>query len=138
MNSLKAIISGVVFIIVAILLMQLAYLLISVASNSFAKTYPFLNEIPAYFPFLITIPVFVGIMFTGGYLTAVISQQKAVLHTTIVGLLTTGGMMWLALENAELTTRGIVINLVLLGATILGGVYQEKRSISRKNNPLPD
>lgn len=138
MNSLKAITSGVVFIIVAILLMQLAYLLITVASNHFAKTYPFLDEVPAYFTYLITFPVFVGIMFTGGYLTAVISQQKAVLQTIIVGLITTGGMMWLALENAELTTKGIVINLVLLGATILGGVYQKERSISRKNKPLPD
>jgi len=138
MNSLKAIISGAVFIIVAILLMQLAYLFISVAANSLAKTYPFINTVPAYFSYLVTIPVLLGIMFTGGYLTAIISQQKAVLHTSIVGLITTGGMMWLALENAELTTRGIVINLVLVGATMLGGVYQAKRSISGESKSLPD
>ena len=110
MNSLKAIISGVIFIFVAAMLMQLAYIFIAVGYNSLAKDYPYLNEISGIFRYLVAIPVFLFIMFAGGYLTALIVNSKALIHSFIVGAIAIVAMMWMALSNAELTTRSLSEN----------------------------
>ena len=69
MRSLKAIIAGCVFIVVVILLMQLLYIFVAVGYNALAKGYPFLNDISGLFRYIVGIPVFVIIMFAGGYIT---------------------------------------------------------------------
>ena len=130
MNSLKAIVSGILFIIIVTLLMQLAYIFIAVGYNSLAKDYPVLNEITGIFRYLIAIPVFIAIMFAGGYLTAVIANNKVLLHCLAVAVITTGGMMWMALENANLTSSGIIINVLMLLATTAGGLYWKKKNPS--------
>ena len=126
MNSLKAIISGVVFVIVAILLMQLAYLFIAVGYNNLSKTMPALKEISWIFRYLVAIPVVLAIMFSGGYLTALIAKRKVILHALIVAIITIGGTMWMALENAEITTAGIIINLLMISATAVGAFFQQR------------
>ena len=131
MNSLKAIISGVIFIFITALLMQLAYIFIAVGYNNLAKTYPYLHEISGVFRYLIAIPVFLGIMFLGGYLTATIARSKELLHSMIVGAITISTMMWFALSNAELTTMGIFINVLMLLCTVLGGWYWMRRDKKR-------
>lgn len=128
MNSLKAIISGVIFIFVAALLMQLAYLFIAIAYNSVAKDYPYLHEISWIFRYILAIPFFLGIMFLGGYLTAAIARSKQIIHSGIVGAIAIIAMMWLALSNAQLTSMGIIINLLMLLFTILGGWYYMRRA----------
>ncbi len=128
MNSLKAVISGIIFIFVAAMIMQLAYIFIAVGYNALAKDYPYLNEISGIFRYLVAIPVFLAIMFTGGYLTAVIANSKELFHSLIVGAIAIVTMMWMALANAELTTRGIVINLLMLLFTVLGGWFWKRRS----------
>ena len=127
MKSIKAIAAGSLFIIVVILFLQLAYIFIAVAYNALAKDYPFLNDISGYFRYLIGIPVFMVIMFVGGYLTANIAREKVWLHCIAVSLLTTGGMMWSALENTNLTTTGFIVFLLALVATIAGGLYWQKQ-----------
>jgi len=127
MNSLKTIVTGIIFIIIAILLMQLAYLMIIVGLNSLAKDYPALNNISGTVGYLFTITTIIAIMFAGGYLTALIAEKRILLHCLIVGFITIGGMIWMSLENAQLTSIGILINTLLLIATLLGGFYQIKR-----------
>jgi uncharacterized BrkB/YihY/UPF0761 family membrane protein len=129
MNSIKALVSGIIFIIVSILTLQLAYLLITVGFNNLAKTYPALNEIPGVLSYFIVIPVVLLIMYTGGYLTAIISKQKnnsGVAHSFLVGAVTVSIMMWMAVENAELTAKGILISILMLVATLIGGVKGER------------
>ncbi len=126
MKSIKAIAAGSLFIIVVILFLQLAYIFIAVAYNALAKDYAFLNDISGYFRYLIGIPVFMVIMFVGGYITANIATKKVWLHCMVVSLLTTGGMMWSALVNTNLTTTGIVVFILALVATIAGGLYWQK------------
>jgi len=128
MNSLKAIISGIIFIFVAAMIMQLAYIFIAVGYNALAKDYPYLNEISGIFRYLVAIPVFLAIMFAGGYLTAVIANSKELIHSLIVGAIAIVTMMWMALTNAELTTRGVIINLLMLSFTALGGWYWKRRN----------
>ena len=67
MKSLKAIVVGSVFIVVVVLVMQLAYIFIAVAYNALAKDFPFLNDIAGSFRYILGIPIFTMIMFIGGY-----------------------------------------------------------------------
>jgi len=127
MNSIKAIITGVIFTIVTILLMQLVYLIVAVGYNGIAKDYPFLNDIASVFRYLIAIPVLVIIMFAGGYLSGIIANTKEIFHAFLVGVITVTLMMWTALQNADLTITGIVIIILMLLATTMGGLYAKKK-----------
>lgn len=130
MKSIKAIVAGSAFIIIVMLLLQLVYIFVAVAYNILAKDYPFLNDIAGSFRYIIGIPVFVVIMFIGGYITASIANMtastKVWLHCIVVGLLTSGGMIYPTLENSEITMTGIVVLLLALLATTGGGLYWQK------------
>ena len=126
MRSIKAIVAGSLFIIVVILLMQLAYIFIAVGYNSLAHHYPFLNEISGYFRYFIVIPVFLVIMFFGGYITADITNTRVLLHCIAVGIITAGGTIWLALQNSNLTLTGILIFILALAATLAGGLHWKR------------
>lgn len=126
MKSIKAIVIGSLFVVVVILLLQLAYIFIAVAYNALAKSYPYLHEISGIFRYIVGIPVFVVIMFFGGYITAEIAGEKVLLHTLAVGLLTASGMIIPTLEYASLTLTGVVIFILAVGASAAGGVYWQK------------
>ena len=124
MKSILAIVAGSVFIVVASLFMQLAYVLLAVEYNALAKSFAVLNEIRGLFRYLVGIPVFMLIMFVGGVITADIANSRVLLHCLVVGLVTAGGMMWLALGDRELITlTGMVLSLVAIATTMAGGFY---------------
>lgn len=123
MRSLKAIAAGISFIVIVILLMQLAYIFIAVGYNSLAKHYPLLNDISGYFRYFIGIPVVMLIMFFGGYITASIANKKVLLHCLVVGCITAGGTILPALQNSNLTMTGIVVFILSLTAATAGGLY---------------
>ena len=151
-----AILAGCVFIIIVILTMQLAFIFIAVAYNALAKLYPMLNEITGIFRYLIGVPVFVAVMFAGGYITAMIAGDKPIddvgntkdnaksdatdkaiaekhnvtvwPHCITVGLITAGAMLFSALQNSSLTTTGFVVFFLAVTATTAGGQYWLKRS----------
>lgn len=127
MRSVKAIVVGSLFIVITILFLQLAYIFIAVGYNALAKDYLFLNDISGYFRYIIGIPVFIAVMFAGGYITASIANTNAKkniwFHCITVGLITVGGMMYSAIENSDLTSTGIVVIVLALGATTAGGHY---------------
>lgn len=130
MKSIKAIIAGCVFIIVVMLFIQLAFIFVAVGYNALAKSYPWLNDISGSFKYLIGIPIFVVVMFAGGYITATIAnvegRMKVLAHSMGVGLITTGGIMYSAMENSGLTTTGIVVFILALAATAAGGLNWQK------------
>lgn len=126
MKSVKSIIIGSLFIIISILLMQLAYIFIAVGYNALAKDYPLLNDIAGSFRYLIGIPLFMVIMFFGGYITADFVREKVLPHCIVVGLVTASGMIVPTLENASLTLTGVVIFILAIGATSSGGLYWQK------------
>ena len=127
MKGLKAVIVGSVFIIVVMLFLQLLYIFAAVAYNALAKDYPVLNELSGLLRYVIGIPVFVATMFIGGYITANIANAetavKVLFHCLVVGLITTGGMIYPTLENSSITNTGIVILVLSLAATSSGGWY---------------
>ncbi len=128
MRSIKAVIAGSLFIVVVILLMQLAYIFMAVGYNSLAKQYPYLHDISAYFRYIIGIPVFLFIMFSGGLITASIARRKVLVHCLVVACITAGGMIFLALQNANLTLTGIVVFILALTATAAGGLYWQREN----------
>ena len=127
MRSLKAILAGSVFIVVVILLLQLAYIFVAVGYNALAVDYPFLNDIVGWVRYLVGIPVFIVVMFVGGYITASIADLNdsvyVLLHCLVVGAITVGSMMYSAMENASLTIAGVVVTSMALTATSAGGLY---------------
>ena len=127
MRSIKAIGIGCLFIIIATLVMQLAYIFIAVAYNAMAKDYPLLNDIAGSFRYIIGIPVFLVIMFFGGYITADAVGEKVLPHCLAVGFITASGMIVPTLENASLTLTGIVIFVLAIGATSAGGLHWQRK-----------
>lgn len=129
-RSIKAIAVGCLFVVIVILLMQLLYIFVAVGYNALAKDFPFLNDISGAFRYIIGIPVFIAVMFAGGYLTATIAgvedKMKVWFHCMAVGLITAGGMMYSAMENSSLTLTGIVVFILALAATTAGGLYWQK------------
>ncbi len=130
MRTILAIIAGCAFIVITILLLQLVYIFVAVAYNALAKDYPFLNEIVGSFRYVIGIPIFIVTMFIGGYVTASIANIKASIRVWLncmsVGLITSGAMIYPALENSEITGTGIVVFTMALAATMGGGLYWRK------------
>lgn len=125
MRTIKAIIAGTVFILVAILLLQLAYIFIAVGYNALAKEYPFLNDIVGFFRYIIGIPLFAVTMFVGGYITANIASTKIWLHCLAVGLIVAVSMFYPLLEYS-ITITGIFVFVLALVATTAGGMYWQK------------
>jgi hypothetical protein len=128
MRSIKAIIAGTVFILVAILMLQLAYIFIAVGYNALAKDYPFLNDMVVFFRYIIGIPLFAATMFIGGYITANIVSTKIWLHCLAVGLIVAVSMFYPLLEHSNLTITGIFVFILALAATIVGGLYWQKNN----------
>ena len=130
MRSIKAIVAGSVFIVVAILFLQLAYIFIAVGYNSLAANYPVLNDISGMFRYLVGIPVFMATMFAGGYITANVANMedsmKVWFHCLAVGLITVGGMMYSAIQGSDLTLTGIVVTGLALSSTMAGGLYWKR------------
>ncbi len=128
MKSLLSIASGSTFIVVASLLLQLIALLVMVAYKLLAKDYPFLDDIGGVFRYLVGIPSFLLVMFIGGYISAMFAKNKILLHTLIVGSITTSATMFLALDYMEITVTGVVVIVLMLVATVAGGMLWQKRN----------
>ncbi|MCF6191096.1 MAG: hypothetical protein L3J51_11500 [Cocleimonas sp.] len=122
-KNVKAILAGVLFIGIAILLMQLIFLLLVVAYNAVASEYSFLKDIRWIFKYLLGIPVLVIIMILGGYITSTIAKTKSILNSIIVGSIVILSMMWSALANSEITISGVIISLAMILAVVFGGGY---------------
>jgi len=127
MRSIKAIMAGSVFILVTFLLLGLLYIFIAVGYNALAIDFQFLNDITGLFRYLIGIPVFIVIMFTGGYITAIVANMhshiKVWLHCLAVGLISLGSMFYSAMEYSSLSLTGIVVIILALSASSAGGFY---------------
>ncbi len=125
MRSIKAIVIGSLFVVVALLMLQLAYVFIAVGYNALATDFPFLKDISGIFRYLLALPILVVVMFIGGYITADIANEhtniKVWFHCFTVGFITVGGMMYSALQNSSLTLMGIVVIILALSASSAGG-----------------
>jgi len=127
MRSLLAVVAGSVFIVVVILLLQLAYIFIAVGYNALASDFPFLNDIAGLFRYLVGIPVLIATMFAGGFITANTADEcsdiKVFFYCLVVGAITAGGMMYSAMEKADITLTGIVVTVLAISASSVGGLY---------------
>ncbi len=126
MNSLKAIAAGIFFVIVATLVLQLAFIMVAVGYNSLATSYPWLHSIATVLKFAAIFPAIFGVMFLGGYITGNLSASKILIHCAVVGLISSAAFLWLALENADLSIVGIILVIMMFIATLLGGVYSKR------------
>ena len=127
MKSIKAILAGSVFIVITVMIIQLAIVFLTVGYNSLAISFPFLHEISVYFRYLVAYPIFLLVLFMGGYLTASLSQTQVLLHCFLVGVITVGLSMVTALDYMAVTLAGMVLVLLALLSIMAGGLYWRKK-----------
>ena len=127
MNSIKAVAIGCLFIIIVGLLVQLAYIFIAVGYVELVRIYPFLDEISGYFRYIVAIPVFFLVMFFGGYVTVDFTKERALLHCFLVGIITLAIMIAPLLEDRELSTSGVVVFVLALISTMVGGIVKLRK-----------
>lgn len=134
MKSIKAIVAGTAFIVITMLVLQLAFVFVVVAYNALATDFPFLHDIAGSFRYIIGIPIFIATMFIGGYITANVANMttslKIRLHCFAVGLITAVGMIYPILETADITTTGIVVFILAIVATVAGGLYWQRDNVA--------
>ena len=128
MKSIKAILAGSLFIIITIIIVQLAAVFLTVGYNILAKDYPFLREIGVYFKYLIAYPVFLLLLFIGGYITASLAPKQVLLHCVVVGVATVGLSTVTALDYMVVTVTGVVLVLLAILSTMAGGFYWQKKN----------
>lgn len=132
MKSINAIAAGSAFIVVIMLVLQLAYVFIAVGYIWLTKHFPFLDSITDLFRYVVGIPVFMAIMFAGGYITAAVAKMQSFtrvwVHCLAVVLITVGSTFYFALENADITTTGVVVTVLALSACSVGGFYWLRQS----------
>ncbi len=129
MKSILSIITGSAFILITFLVLQLVSLFAMVSYKMLSKDYLFLNDIdPSIFRYLIAIPAFLLVMFIGGYIAAMIAKNKVLLHTLIVGVITTTASMVLALDYMKITVLGAIVMVLMLVATVAGGMLWQRRN----------
>lgn len=127
MRSIKAIVAGSVFIFFALSLMGLIAIFMAVGYNALAAKSPFLSDITFLFRYLVGIPVFMIIMFAGGYITADIANTnekiKVLLHCFTVVLITLIITMYSGMKYSSLTLTGVVIIILSFSASSAGGFH---------------
>lgn len=127
MRSIRAIVVGSVFVIVVVVLMQLAYVFIAVGYNALAAEFQFLKDITGIFRYLLAFPILMITMFLGGYITAdianVTTKIKVGLHCFAMGFITVAGTMYFAMDNSDLTLTGIAVVILSISASSAGGLY---------------
>ncbi|MBL7002658.1 MAG: hypothetical protein ISR69_01355 [Gammaproteobacteria bacterium] len=132
MRSIKAVVLGSIFIIVMMLFLQLAFMIVVVAYNYLAADYPVLNDIVGVFRYLVGIPVFMLVMFVGGYVTASLvdipDNRRVWIHSFAVGAITVTAMMYSAMSNFELTVTGLAVIVLAISASSVGGFYWLKKA----------
>ena len=128
MNSLKAVFIGSLFVFIVGSVVQLANVFIAVGYNEFVKSYPSLNGVGDYFRYLVGIPVFLLVMFAGGYIAAAIAAEKALLNSFLVAAVTIGIMLFPALEESDMTTSGFFIFGLAFASTLAGGFYWQRKN----------
>lgn len=125
-KSFKAILAGFLFIVIVILVMQLAYIFLAVGFHSLASSYPVLNSITGLIKYLIGIPVLMLVIFSGGYISAAMAQRRPVIHGVFVAMLSGAAMILPTLENSQLTVTGLVVLVLATIAGAAGGYYWHK------------
>lgn len=141
MSSIKAILVGSVFVLVMMICLQLAFVFIAVGYNSLANDFPFLDDIASWFRYLVGIPVLLTTLFAGGYITASLADSSSYIRLcllcSLVAVLTIGGMTYSAAEYSNLTVTGVVVIVLAMVGSSLGGSYWLFKSKVVGANSLP-
>lgn len=134
MNSLKAIVSGVLFIIIVTLVLQLIFLLLAVSYAELAQDYPVLQSVRGYFRYVVGIPVALLVMFLGGYLTAAIARTRVIVHCIITATISLLIAIVPALDYSSITIMGAFTLGASFAFTVLGGWYWYRKYDVRNND----
>ena len=127
--SIKAILIGVAASIFLGLTLELVFLFLDVSYNYLMKSYPSIVPFKQIFYYIIIIPGFFFVMFTGGYLTSVYANKHTLAHSLAVGLLVCGIALYATGGAYELTWFGLIFVVVGVAFTLVGNFMWKKNSL---------
>lgn len=128
MNGLKALIIGIVTIIILGLLVQVAVLLAEVGYNSLSNTYSILDPYKNVFVYSIVAIGFALVMICGGYVTAAVSRQKIYLYSSIAAFTACGISLWSSLVTEIFTPIAVLFLIYGISFSLLGSWLWKKTS----------
>lgn len=136
MKSLKAIIWGSLFIIICMLLIQLAYLFIAVGYHRLVENMPMLQSMPDYFRYLVGLPVYLLVMMGGGYVAAEFAEEKVMMHGFVTGVVVSLVLLLQAQQSTQITLVGYLLAALSIAATTTGSFLWRRGQL--KENLLTD
>ena len=129
MNGLKAIVSGIIAILILGLITQVAVLLAEVGYNSLAKSYPLIEPFRQWFVYSTVAIGFALVMLCGGYITAAISRQKIYIYSFIAAFVACSISLWSSLETEVFTSSALLFLLYGIVFSLIGSWFWKRNEV---------
>jgi hypothetical protein len=129
MSGLKAVISGIVTILILGLITQVAVLLAEVGYNNLSNSYPFIDPYKQWFVYSTVAIGFALVMLCGGYITAAISRQKIYTYSFIAAFVACGISLWSSLVTEVFTSSALLFLIYGITFSLLGSWFWKKYDI---------
>jgi hypothetical protein len=131
--SIKALLSGIISIVIMGLVLQLVFLLLATSYTVLLKEQPALAPLATVLSYAAGIAAYFFIMSFGGYITAHLAQQRVDLHCIIVSSCVTGFSLITSLSSDRFTYISILFAVSGLVFAIIGGRTWIKHSLADAN-----
>lgn len=132
--SIKALLIGFFATIFLGLTFELIFLFLDVSYNYFMKSYPAIVPFKQAFYFLIIVPGFFIVMFTGGYLTSIYASKYALAHSIAVALMVCGVALYATNSGYQMTWFGLAFILLGVTFTLVGNKAWQKNSLKASSD----
>jgi len=132
MNGLKAVISGIITILILGLMTQVAVLLAEVGYNSLANSYPIIDPFKQWFVYFTVATGFALVMLCGGYITAAISKQKIYIYSFIAAFVACGISLWSSLVTEVFTSSALIFLIYGIVFSLIGSWVWKRKELQAK------
>ena len=119
--SIKALIIGIISIVIMGLTFQLAFLLLATAYTNLLKLYPDFVGIGNMLSYTAGIVAYLFIMSLGGYITSHLAQNRIYLHCLLVSSTVVGFSLISSVRSDNFTYISALFAISGLAFTLLGG-----------------
>jgi len=133
--SIKALLIGFFATLFMGLTFELVFLFLDVSYNYLMKIYPVIVPFKQAFYFLIIIPGFFIVMFTGGYLTSIYTPKHALAHSVAVALMVCGVALYSTNSGYEMTWFGLAFIVLGVVFTLIGYKTWKKNALKTPHDP---
>ena len=125
--SLKALFLGCSATAVILLCSQLAYVLLASFIGSAASASSFVGEHKALLWFVLSIIAYALSFFLGGFLTALLSIHRPIVHAVLVAMIVSGVSIFSVTDLNAINVNALIMLMVGFAFSALGGYWGQER-----------